>query len=308
VESVAIARALPTFGAATLTGEMAGLSAVEPLSTLVVGPAYFRTLGAPVLAGREFTDYDGLAGTPVAIVNERFASTYWPAENPLGNRLRLLEGKTPGAWLTVVGVAPNISQRGAIRQDPMAYLPYRQKPAAAMEVMARTRVPPATLATAVRRAMQSIDPELPIFGPFTLAERLQGNYWSNGLYGTMFLILAAIALLLASIGLYAVIAHSVSRRTQEIGVRMAIGATARDIRKLVFKQGMLPLAVGLALGLAAAFEVTPILKSFLVEVSPADPVAFIAAPVMLILAAILACLIPARRATRVDPIVALRHE
>jgi putative ABC transport system permease protein len=137
---------------------------------------------------------------------------------------------------------------------------------------------------------------------------LQENYWTSGLDGALFLIFATIALLLAAVGLYAVIAHSVSQRTQEIGIRMAVGGTARDILKLVFRQGMLPLGIGLTIGLGASVAVTPILKSALVGVSPADPLTLVVASIVLILAAMLGCLIPARHAMRVDPLVALRHE
>jgi putative ABC transport system permease protein len=156
--------------------------------------------------------------------------------------------------------------------------------------------------------VQSLDPELPVFGPLPLDERLEMNYWSNGLYGVLFLILAAVALLLASVGLYAVIAHSVSRRTQEMGIRVAIGATSRDIRRLVVTEGMRPVGIGLVLGLAASLAVNRALKSLLVQVSPGDPTALAIASAILILAALLGCLIPARRAMRVDPVIALRHD
>jgi len=314
VESVAIARAIPTGGSAKLPYELADApfaneQSLPQISALVAGPDYFQTLGARLLSGREFQqDTDGASGVPVAIVNQRFASQYWPRENPLGNRLRLFDGKTPGAWLTVVGVAPNVGQNGALRQDPLVYVPYRQKPLGNMDVMARTLVPPGGLAPAFRREVQAIDSELPIFGPLTLDERLEGNYWSSGLYGVLFLMLAAIALLLASVGLYALIAHSVSRRTQEIGIRMAVGATARDIRELVLRQGMLPLAIGLAVGLAASIAVNRVLKSALVEVSPSDPISLAVASATLVLSGMLGCVIPARRAMRVDPANAIRHE
>ena len=221
------------------------------LSELTVGPTYFRTLGAPVLSGREFNDADGTSGAPVVIVNQQFASTHWPRENPLGQRLRLFADQAPEEWLTVVGVAHNIVQNDRTRQtfDPLVYVPYRQRPARSMSVIARTRVLPESLGTAFRREIQAVDSDLPVFGPFTLAERLEATYWSSGLYGVLFLIFATIALLLASLGLYAVIAHSVSVRTRELGVRLAIGATARDIRSLVIMQGMRPLGIGLALGL-----------------------------------------------------------
>jgi ABC-type antimicrobial peptide transport system permease subunit len=177
-----------------------------------------------------------------------------------------------------------------------------------MTVLARTRVPPESLAIAFRREMLAIDSELPVFRAVTLDERLQGNYWSTGLYGVLFAILAAIGLLLASAGLYAVMAHTVSRRTQEIGIRMAIGATARDVRRLIFAEGMVPLGIGLAGGLAASFAVNPVLKAFLVQVSPFDPITLAISSAVLIVVATLGCLVPARRAMRVDPVVALRHD
>jgi ABC-type antimicrobial peptide transport system permease subunit len=245
----------------------------------------------------------------VAIVNQLFASKFWPGEDPLGKRLRLFDDETPGPWLTVVGMVSNIMQNDQTRQrfDPLVYLPYRQKPGGGMWVYLRTGIPPGGLATAFRREVQALDPDLPVYGPFALAEHLE-SYWDSRFYGTLFLIFAAIALLLASIGLYTVVANSVSRRTQEIGVRMAVGATARDILQLVFRQGMLPLGVGLAIGLAASLAVNRLLKAELVQVSPADPITLVVTSAVLILSAALGCLIPARRAMRVDPVVALRYE
>ncbi len=177
-----------------------------------------------------------------------------------------------------------------------------------MIAVARTRVPPGSLGTAFRRAVQAIDADLPTIGPSTLAASLVSNYRSNRLNGALFLIFAAIALMLASIGLYAVVAHSVSQRTQEIGIRKAMGATARDVLTLVFKQGLLPVGIGLTIGLGAAVVVTPVLRSQLVQVSPTDPLTFVIASTVLIVSATLGCLIPALRAMRIDPMVALRVE
>ena len=313
VESVAITRALPAAGSGHLPYQTEGTPEVDDqrrptLRSLTIGPDYFKTVGAAVFSGREFNDFDSPSSLPVVVVNQRFASEVWPGDGPLGKRLRVFEGRTPGPWRAVVGVVSNVIQDTRLQIVPLIYLPYRQRPEPGMEVIARTRVPPATLSTAFRRDVQALDSGLPILGPLTLDERLRENYWTSGLDGALFLIFAAIALLLASVGLYAVIAHSVSLRTQEIGIRMAVGATARDILKLVFTQGMLPLGIGLAIGLAASFAVMPILKSALVGVSPADPITLVVSCVALILAAMLGCLIPARSAMRVDPVVALRHE
>jgi putative ABC transport system permease protein len=219
----------------------------------------------------------------------------------------------------VIGVASNIAQWNAISGEslePAVYVPFRQRPAADMDVVARTHVPPENLTSAFRREIQAMDSDLVIYsglgsieGPKPLTESLAlNNYWSKGVNAGLFVIFAAIALLLAVVGLYAVIAHSVGQQTQEIGIRTALGATARDILKLVVREGMLPVGIGLAVGLAASPAVNQILKSQLVHVSPADPITLVVASTTLILSAGLGCLIPARRAMRVDPVVALRHE
>ncbi len=320
VESVAMASQLPTWGTRRFPYELADGSPAygindeqrrPMISALVVDPGYFQTLGARILSGREFNDVDGLSGVPVAIVNERFATEHWPGEDPLGKRLRVFDRQTAEAWLTVVGVVPNIVQNDATRQafDPLVYLPYRQEPSRLMWIVARTGVNPGSLGAAFRRQVQVLDPDLPIWlGPFTLSERLAEVYWNRKLYGALFLIFAAVALLLASMGVYAVVAHSVGQHTQEIGIRMAMGATARDILELVFRLGMAPLGIGLTIGLATSLAVNRVLKTMLIQVSPADPMTLVVASVTLIVSASLGCLIPARRAMRVDPVVALRHD
>jgi len=207
-----------------------------------------------------------------------------------------------------VGVASNIIQNDATRQKfgPVVYLPYRQKPEASMWILARTRARPGSLADAFRGEIQRLDSDLAVYGPFSLGERLE-VYWDNRFYGFLFLIFAAIALLLASVGLYAVIAHSVGQRTQEIGVRTALGATSADILKLVFMGGMLPVGIGLGIGLGASLAVNRLLQSQLIQVSPWDPITLLVASLVLMVAAVLGCLIPAWRAMRVDPVVALRQ-
>lgn len=314
VESVALAETLPSWNARRVPYELAGAQVADAqrrpkLLAMKISPAYFRTLDATVLSGRDFTDTDVASGIQVAIVNQALAAKLWPKEDPLGKRLRLYNGNASGAWLTIVGVVSNIVQNDATRQrfEPLVYLPYRQQPGGGMWVLLRSHTPPGSLATAVRRDVQALDPDLPMYGPFALADRLEA-YWDSRFYGALFLIFAAIALLLASVGLYTVVAHSVSQRTQEIGIRMAMGATAREILQLVFRRGMVPLGIGLIIGLAASLAVNQILKAELVQVSPTDPITLAAASAVLISAAMLGCLIPARRAMRVDPVVALRHE
>jgi putative ABC transport system permease protein len=312
VESIAMADSLPSWGRKVpfeIMGAPVDDSRRPTLPVLTITPGYFGTLGAALLSGREFNAADRVSNLPVALVNLMFASKYWPGENPVGKRLRLFKGNTPEAWMTVVGVVSNILQGDETRQrfSPVVYVPYRQNPEAVMWILARTRVAPTSFGAALRHEVRAVDPGLPMFGPRALAAHLE-RYWDSRFYGGLFLIFAAIALLLASIGLYAVIAHSVSQRTQEIGIRMAVGATAHDILKLVFVQGMLPLAIGLAIGLAASLGVNRLLESVLVQVSPADPITLAVASAVLIFAATLGCLIPARRAMRVDPVVALRHE
>jgi len=312
VDSVALASRPPAGGSTKLSFERGRGPFVDEqhrptISTLIVGPAYFRTLDVTLLAGREFTDTDGAPGSPAVIVNQQFANEHWLSKSAIGERIRLFEGAAPQRWLTVVGVAPNIVQDPIQRlPEPLLYLPYRQQPAGAMTVIARTHVPPENLAAPFRRAIQALDRDLPVFDSQTLATRLAGDYRLN--YAMLFSIFAGIALLLASIGLYGVIAHAVSQRTQEIGIRTALGATRRDILGLVVGQGLLPVGIGLAIGLCASVGVNGMLRSELVNVSPSDPMTLSIACLVLIASAALGCVIPACRATRVDPVVALRHD
>ena len=250
-------------------------------------------------------------------MNQSFAARYWPREEPLGKRLRYIDRNKPAEWLTVVGVVPNIMQGDPTRRQfkPLVYLPFRQAPTALAYFLLRTGVPPEQVAQAVRAEIQKAgsrrDP-----GKFTTLkasfgfdpDRMDRAHSEMGKYAAVAPIFAVMALLLAAVGLYAVIAHSVSQRTKEIGVRMAIGAAAADVREDDLRDGMWPVAIGMILGLAASLAVNRILQSQLVGVSPYDPVTMAAAPAILILVALLACQIPARRAMNVDPAVALRHD
>jgi putative ABC transport system permease protein len=252
------------------------------------------------------------------VVNESFAATFWPGERPLGKRIRAIEERKPGDWRTVVGVVPNIMQGDPLRQrfKAVVYVPLRQEPPGRRAwLLVRARVPTDHVARAVRAEVQKLDSEV-LFADLTTLkahfafnrDSMDAEHSELAKQAAVSPVFALIALLLAAVGLYAVIAYSVSQRTKEIGVRMAIGAVAEDIRRMVLRGGMLPVAIGMMLGLAASLAVNRILQSQLVGVSPYDLITMAGAPVVLILVALLACLIPAQRAMRVDPAIALRHE
>jgi putative ABC transport system permease protein len=325
---MALTDSIPGLTAGRLPYETAGSPAVDerqrPASfAITITPDYFRTVGAAVISGRDFNDFDRASAPPVALINELFAREHWPpGVNPLGKRLRLFDfyGRKADVWRTIVGVTSNIVQTDAGNDSAsgIVYVPYHQNPSAYPNILMRTRIPPGGLALSVRREIKSIDSEVDIGagsgvgvseGPLPLTESFKGaRYWSRAVNAGLFLTFAFIALLIAAVGLYAVIAHSVSRATQEIGIRMALGGTSRDIRSLVLRQGMLPVVMGLGLGLVASLTFNRLLQSQLFLVSSADPATYALTSLVLIAVALFACLTPARRAMRVDPVVALRHE
>jgi putative ABC transport system permease protein len=322
VEEAAVATNIPVYGigvrALELHGRPKPLSDAGRVQFLKTGPGYFRVLGASAIAGRDFNDGDRAASLPVAIVNQSFAATFWPGEDPLGKRLRSIEPNQPSEWRVVVGVVPNIMQGDALRQHfkPLVYVPFEQEPAPRrVAFLARTSAPPADVAPAVRLAVQGLDPNVVLEGFDTLKARFafDRDYmdWEHselGKHAKVGPIFALMAILLVAVGLYAVIAHAVSTRTKEIGIRLAIGATAGDVRRMIAREGLWPVATGLLLGLAVSVAVNRLLQSQLVGVSPYDPATMVGAPVVLIIVAMVACQIPARRAMSVDPVVALRHD
>ncbi len=327
IGSVALADTLPGLTAnGVLPYELAGSPTVDaarrPRSiAITITPGYFGTVGAAVISGRDFNDFDRESTQPVALVSERFAREQWPGVNPLGKRLRLFDfyGRNADAWRTVVGVTSNIVQISALNHsDGIVYAPWRQRPPAFPNILMGTRVPAADLALSVRHEIKSIDSGLDIGagngagafeGPLPLTDSFKSvRYWSRAVNAGLFVTFALVALFLAAIGLYAVIAHSVSRTTQEIGTRIAIGAMPRDIRLLVLRQGMLPVVMGLGLGLAASLAFNRLLQSQLFAVSFSDAVTYVVTSIVLIVVALSACLIPARRAMRIDPAAALRHD
>jgi putative ABC transport system permease protein len=277
---------------------------------LVVSNNYFQLMQVQAVRGRLFSGADGKSGPPVAIISQTFAGKFWPNGDALGKRVRIVDERSRGPWLTVVGVVPDILQnfRQYLERDPLIYVPFAEIPQRQMFLIERTVVPPATLADTFRREVQKLDANLPVYEVRTLDNRIAENRLSVSLFGAMCSVFAGIATLLAAIGLYAVIAHGVNRRTQEIGLRIALGATRRDVLRLVAAQCVRPLLPGLTLGMLLALAATRVLQTALRGVSPSDPVTFAGTLVVLIVAAVLGCAVPARRAMRIDPMVALRHE
>lgn len=313
VESVSLASAMPSQFTGYFSYELDGRPPADPrdqplTGAVVVGADYFRAMQVRVRRGRGFTESAGIGGAPAVIVNETFAARSWPGEDPVGKRLRLVRGRTPPALLTVVGLVPDIKQNPnqPLEWTPLIYLPYAMDPPRAMYLLARTTVPPLSLAEAFRREVQNLDRDLPVYDVATLEHRVNQNRLNAGIFAVLFAMFAGVALVLACVGLYAVVASSVSQRTREIGVRMAVGGTTRDIARLVFAQAFGRMAIGLAIGLPLGAALTFALRAGLVGVAPGDPLSLAGAALALILAGLLGCAIPARRAVRVDPIVALR--
>ena len=281
----------------------------------IVSPRYFAAMRIPLLAGRDFTDDDRLGSPPVAIVNEAFAQRFWPGQNPLGRKFR-----SGGHEITIVGLT-HTGKYNRLNEAPLPflYLPYQQGvPDLDLGLCLRLATPkpgeggtagdPMALAAAVREALGRIDPGVDLFAVEPLTKHIESVFFAQRMASLFLALLGAVALTLAAMGVYAVMACAVGQRTQEFGVRMALGAQARDVLWQVIRQGVALVLAGVAAGLALAFGLTRLLASFLFGVSPFDPATFIAVPLVLLLTALLACYFPARRATRVNPIEALRAD
>jgi predicted permease len=325
IRSAAIASDLPLQGgpATLLTIQSKPLAAGQqaPMVTrLTVDPRYFETLGIQLARGRGFVDTDGLAGHESAIVNQQFVQMHFPQEDPIGRRITLtpdpagdappVAGAPTTMAATIVGIAPNVRQRNFQERepDPIVYLPFRSDPGGFMYLLARSDGDPAGLAPLLRQEVGAIDRDLPLFRIETMEQSLAQQRWGFRVFGTMFAMFAGIALVLSAVGLYAVTAYSVAQRTQEIGVRMALGARPEQVRWLVLRRGLVQTAIGVAIGLAGAMGVGRLLQSILVQTSARDAVTLGSVIVLLVVVSIAACLAPARRATRLDPLAALRHE
>jgi putative ABC transport system permease protein len=280
----------------------------------MVSPDYFQAIGMVLRRGRQLTDQDREGTLPVAVINEEMARTFLAGQDPLGHRIKLGDADSPFPWLSIVGVVGDVKHNGLEAEvKPQMYVPYQQPPlpgfnVTSMFLAVRSNVEPGTLAAAVRREVYALDQDQPVADIKTMNERLDESGAPRRFNMLLLTIFAALALLLAMVGIYGVMSYSVTQRTHEIGVRVALGAQSRDVLKLIVGQGMLLALIGVGLGLAGAFALTRLMTSLLFGVSPSDPLTFVSVALVLAAVALFACLIPARRATRVDPMEALRYE
>ena len=274
-----------------------------------VTPGYFHAMEIPLLRGRTFTWADNERSLPVAIISKMAAELYWPNEDPIGKRVSIYDGDERGpVWRQVVGIVGDIRHDGLKeRVRPGIYVPVLQSPTFIMVLAVRTRMDPGSLSAAIRHAVMAVDKDQPVFLR-TMEQAVSDSMSDRRFQMTLLGVFAAVALLLAAIGVYGVISYSVSQRTHEIGVRMALGAQRRDMLRLVMGQGMRLALTGVAVGLVATFAMTRVLSSMLYGVTATDPGTFAGVSLLLVGAALLACYIPARKATKVDPMVALRYE
>ena len=275
----------------------------------VVSPNYFHTMGIQLLSGRDFTYADAKGSQPVTIIDERLAREYWPNSDPVGKRIRFGPPEDNEPWHTIIGVVNSVrhqTMQGDTRKS--VYLSYFQIPVNGVSLVVRSDSEPRELIAGIRREVAQLDPNQPVSEILTMEEVVAESIWQPRLYAALFAVFAGGTLILALIGIYGVMAFLVLTRTHEIGVRMALGATGRDVFKLIVGRGMKLTAVGVLLGVGGAAALTRLMRSLLFNTSTTDPIVFVLISTLLSLAAFLACYLPARRASKVDPLVALRYE
>lgn len=310
-------------GANKLTFEIEGQPRNEQernpfVNAQIVNHAYFTALGIPLRQGRMFTAHDTQDSVRVAVISEQLAARYWPQQSPLGRRLRLgqrnqnyrpADAPPEEPWYEIAGVVGNVRQRSLTAEAGLdVYLCDQQEFSPESYVAIRTNQSPLTLVEAVKQAVWRVDPEQSVFDIRTMDDRVLNAIWQQRLTGVVFALFAALALVLAAVGIYGVMSYAVSQRTNELGIRLALGAQPRDVLKLVLGEGLRLALYGAGLGLVCAFVLSQLAKHLLYGVSASDPLTFAGVAVLLLLVALLACYVPARRAMRVDPLTALRSE
>jgi predicted permease len=290
-----------------IEGHLIETPASRPLVSHVgVSDAYFAAIDLPIVRGRAFEDVDGRPGHEAAIISRAFAARYWPNADPIGRRLRFNGGQQPGPWLTVVGVSGDlITSVTRAEIEPVVFTPYRQSADADVMLALRTAGSPSALTNVLRQTMQAADPDLVVSNVDTLESQLRAQLWPYRVFGTLFFVFALAALVMAAVGLYAVISQQTTRRTREIGIRVALGATPIRVLATVMRRGVVQIAIGLALGIGAALGVTGAMRSLLVGVQPTDPVTFVTAALVLVIVGVAACWLPAHRASAMPPVRAL---
>ncbi|MGH7635525.1 MAG: FtsX-like permease family protein, partial [Gemmatimonadaceae bacterium] len=276
---------------------------------------YLSTMRIPMVEGRAFGPMDGVTSTPVAVVNQTLARLFFPGQSALGHRIQPGGIADTTQWYTIVGVAKDVKQGGVdAKTGTELYLLYDQSPTYLgyaprnMNVVMRSTLSPDALAPTIRRIVGSLDPSLPIVGLQSMDEVFADALARPRFLAELLVIFAVVALALAAVGTYGVLAYSVAERRREIGIRMALGASEGGVLTLVLRQGMVLAGIGLVVGLAGALGVTRVVNSLLFGVEPTDPVTFVAVGLFMLCVALVACVVPARRATRVDPLVALRMD
>jgi putative ABC transport system permease protein len=284
----------------------------------VARTGYFHTMGIELVGGRDFSEQDNQQAPGVVVINETMARRHWPGEDAVGKRIKLGATESPNPWLSVVGVVKDVRQQSWTEEPANEmYLPYLQSPNylnnpsphfSYLTIVVRTSADPARLASAVRNAVWAIEPNAPVSSVATMERVISDEVWQPRFSMMLLGGFALVAMLLAGVGIYGVISYSVTERTHELGVRLALGAQRRDVQRLVIKQGMKLALAGVGVGLTAALAMTRVMQTLLFQVSTTDPATFIVIPLILTGVALGASFIPARRASRVDPMVALRYE
>jgi putative ABC transport system permease protein len=291
-----------------MPGEQAAPAERPVAMRVAVAARYFEVVGTPLRRGREFTSQDMADTARVAVINQVFADRFWNAADPIGKQVRLTDADARGDLWTIVGIAANVKPTGLQGPpNPQIYVPFDQVPQRAMSLLALTEGDPSRLLSAVRKAVAGVDPDEPVEAT-TMLQMFSDELRQMAIIFDMLGVFAGLALTMASVGLFALIAYSVNERTREIGIRIALGATESGVVGLVVRRGMRLALIGMSIGLVVGAAISRLLGGLLIEFSPWDPTTFISVTTVLTLVAALASYLPARRATRIDPVTALRQE